>query len=135
MGCQPVNVIDTHVWVWLIRDPDKISAAAKHAMEVDDEIGISAISCWEIGMLCRKGRLNLEMPANEWINRALVQSSIFLLPLNSEAATMAGDNDVLRWGHDDPADRLIVSTAKSLDLRLITADQTIHRYPGLTTIW
>ena len=130
-----MNLIDTHVWIWLIRDPDKISEKARQALDKDDQIGISVISCWEICLLCAKGRLNLEIPAVEWIHRAKQQHSIYMLQLDEMIASIAGSTQPLDWTHPDPADRLIVATARSLDLPLITADQTIQRYPGVTTIW
>ncbi len=130
-----MNLIDTHIWIWLIGAPDKLSSAATKALAQDPNIGISVLSCWEISLLCHKSRLNLGISTQEWIERTRSQLSVQFIPLSVVAATMAGGTEAMDWDHPDPADRLIVATARTLNLDLITADRTIHSYPGIHTIW
>jgi PIN domain nuclease of toxin-antitoxin system len=87
---------------------------------------ISAISVWEIGMLEVKGRINFEIDCMEWINRALNVPGISLVPLTPEIAIsssrLPGDF------HGDPADRIIVATARKTGALLITNDNQILTY-------
>ncbi len=122
-------LLDTHVWIWLMEGspdlnpqwPKLINEAAQNSL-----VGIAAITTWEISMLAMKGRLHLEKPVLSWINDALALPGIELLPLTpeiaSESAQLPGDF------HGDPADRLIVATARIHQLTLLTHDKKIIEY-------
>lgn len=118
-------LLDTHVWVWLIngdklakRMVEQIDRAAKENL-----LFISALSLWEISMLVAKGRIILDMPVLDWISKSLEAPGINLLPLNPkiavESCNLPGDF------HGDPADRMIVATARVEDLTVISSDQKI----------
>ena len=113
-------VFDTPVWVWSAAgDPraEKIRAFSGTAI-------ISAISPWEVSMLAMKGRLSLKPDEETWFS-ANLEAPVSLAPLTAEIS-MASCR--LPDFHGDPADRIIVATAITLGVPLITADEKIIRW-------
>ncbi len=88
-------------------------------------VGISAITPWEIAMLISKKRLSLGKPTEHWVKAALSRDGISLMPLEPAIAVAAGELGGL---HGDPADRIIIATARYNDAPLLTADRTILEY-------
>lgn len=119
-------VLDTHVFLWLLAgDPalpgktrEAIAAAARRG-----EVLVPAIVPWEVAMLAARGRIVLAEPVAEFIAHGLGLPGIRLTPLAPEVAVEAvalpGDF------HKDPADRMIVATARVLGAALVTFDQAI----------
>lgn len=110
-------VLDTHAWVWM-------SAGAPEASKTANFRGrciVSAISVWEVAMLDQKGRLDLTPDVDTWVTASL-QRPVELEPI-SPAICIASSR--LTEFHGDPADRLIVATAMTLGLPLMTADKKI----------
>jgi PIN domain nuclease of toxin-antitoxin system len=122
-------LLDTHVWIWLLEGAADLSR--KHQKIVNEAaqnsyVGIAAISTWEVGMLVMKGRIRLEKPVLSWIKDALALPGIELLPLTPEIAV---ESTQLPDGfHGDPADRLIIATARLHQLTLLTHDRKIIDY-------
>jgi PIN domain nuclease of toxin-antitoxin system len=80
-----IIVLDTHIWFWLMtQDFQKIPNSWQAAIETALQVGVSAISCYEIAIASQKGRLELPCSILEWIEEALLPSGIELLPLNGE---------------------------------------------------
>ena len=125
-------LLDTHAWVWWADQSRKLSARARRAIDRTDQIGVSAISCWEVATLVRKGRLVLDREATVWIAQALALPSVVALDLSPQVAIVAGLLDGL---HGDPADRIIVATALHHGATLVTKDTAIRSYETLTTVW
>ncbi len=125
-------VVDTHVWIWAVSDPEKLSRAAARALKTEASIGVPAISCWEVAMLAAKGRIGLDRGPLEWIEDALAApfELLSLSPAIAVRATQLG-----HAFHGDPADRLIVATALVGGAPLVTKDQNIRAYGAATTIW
>lgn len=126
-------VLDTHVWIWWIQGEVRLPRAAAERIEQEEAtgIGVSAISCWEVAKLVEYGRLALPLPVEEWLTTALSYPGIELVPLTPriavESTQLPGDF------HNDPADQLIVATARALNCVLLTADHKIRRYPHVAT--
>lgn len=113
-------VFDTHVWVWA-------AAGDPRAEKLRDFSGaaiISAISQWEVSMLAMKGRLSLLPDEESWFS-ANLESPVSLAPLTAEISRASCR---LPDFHGDPADRIIVATAITLGIPLITADEKIIRW-------
>ncbi len=126
-------LLDTHVWIWLsIEAFEKISPKAKRAIKKAQKKWISAISMWELCKLAEKGRIVFSIPLLEWITRSLYENEIFVAPLESEICV---ESCSLKGFHQDPADQIIVATARVLQLPLISSDKRIHSYKGIKIIW
>ena len=93
--------------------------------ESSNGLGVCAISCWEVAKLVEIGRLHFSIPLAEWIARALL--NVQLLPLSPEIAIES--SQLPGSFHRDPADQLIVATARFYDCRLLTMDRLIQDYP------
>jgi len=129
-GGVGVIVLDTHVWMWLedgMGSP--LSAQAIDAIEQagrDGLLRISAISIWELAMLEARGRIRLSRPLADWVRAALRAPGVELLPLTPEIAIdstrLPGDP------HGDPADRILVASARAVGGRLATCDAAIVAY-------
>ena len=130
-------VIDTHVLVWWVSGDKSLSipasAAIKDALANDSEVVISSISAWEIAMLIEIGRLTLTMDLDSWLGEVAEIDGVRFMPVDNEIAvksTMLPDKF-----HKDPADRMIVATARKLAVPLITADDKIRAYEHVQTVW
>lgn len=122
-------LLDTHVWVWWVHQDDRLSTKAKSFISQHEtrHIGVSAISCWEIAKLVEHGRLRLPMPTDQWLHAALAYPGVKLLELTpdiaADACSLPGSF------HRDPADQIIVATARHHGCELVTMDQRILSYP------
>lgn len=129
-------VLDTHVLVWWVSDPEKLSYAAQKAIESEIKRGVllvSSISVWEICLLVKKQRLKLTMDTDRWLEE--IESLPFLqfVPIdNSIAAKSVYLPGTL---HEDPADRMIIATAKENGAMLVTSDERIRKYPNVQALW
>lgn len=120
-------VIDTHIWIWWVSGDASLSPDFRETIEraSPEEVGICAISCWEVAKLVELGRLVLSMPIDDWLLRALSDGRLRLLPLTSEVAVQSTR---LEGFHRDPADQLIVATAVVHRATLVTADSKIREW-------
>lgn len=122
-------VLDTHALVWLLQGSPRLgpqSRAQIEAAAATDRAFVAAISVWEIAMLVAKGRLALDREVGDWIAAALSLPGLRLAPLDPRVAV-----DATRLPgeiHGDPADRMIVATARQRTATLITDDQLVLQY-------
>lgn len=128
-------VLDTHVWFWWIKRSPELrpehAEAIGSALSAGAGVGVSAFSCWEIGMLASKGRITPLPSVGAWTRGALALAGVRLLPLTPSIA-LASSN--LPGGiHGDPADRIIVATARAHDARLPTVDAELLAYEHVRT--
>jgi PIN domain nuclease of toxin-antitoxin system len=127
-------ILDTHIWVWWVHDDERLIPVQVEAIQANeaDVIGVSAISCWEIAKLVEHGRLELLCPLREWFEQALSYPGIYLLELTPEIAIES--TQLPGEFHRDPADQIIVATARAYGCSLVTADGRILKYPHVTAI-
>ncbi len=122
-------VLDTHTLIWIVNDDPRLGSTARTVLDDTlrtDFVLVSAITAWEIALLAEKGRLHLGREVGSWIKTALALPGIRLAPVEPEIAV-----DSVRLPgsfHPDPADRLIVATARHWDAPLLTADDAILDY-------
>ena len=129
-------ILDTHVWVWWVSNPKRLSPSAKkiigRSME-NNEIFISAISVWEVALLADKDRLRLTLEVNDWIARSERLPFVTFIPIDNaitlKSVFLPGDF------HSDPADRIIVATAITSGAPLVSKDERILSYPYVETVW
>jgi PIN domain nuclease of toxin-antitoxin system len=129
-------VLDTHVLIWWVSDPEKLSKKARQAIDNEKTNGtivISSISVWEIYLLVAKERIRLTMETDKWIEKITSLPYIQFIPVDNSIAAKS----VLlpREFHNDPADRMIVATAREKGVVLITADERIKNYSYVQTLW
>ncbi|MBI3067466.1 MAG: type II toxin-antitoxin system VapC family toxin [Betaproteobacteria bacterium] len=121
-------VLDTHVWVWWLTPRSALPPAEREALDAKaerQELFLAAISLWEAQVLHARGRLDLPVPFAEWLARATDDRMISVLPLDVEVVLAL---DALPGTfHGDPADRLIVATARAHAMPLATHDSTIRK--------
>lgn len=124
-------VADTHTLIWWILEPNKLSPAAFRAIDSADEIGIAAISTWEVGMLSRR-RVALDLEPAAWLRGIVEARNVSVLPITIEIGVLAaGFHDILR----DPIDCLIAATALTHNAPLVTKDDRIRKSGVVETIW
>ena len=121
-------ILDTHIWVWWTNGGRQLPAdyLAYIQTEAINGLGVSAISCWEVAKLVELNRLQLAVLVDQWLSHAL-QAPVQLLPISPEIAV--GSSQLPGSFHRDPADQLIVATARLYDCPLVTQDRLIRAYP------
>jgi PIN domain nuclease of toxin-antitoxin system len=127
-------VLDTHIWVWWVHGDTRLTnsqSAAIAAME-RDVIGVSAISCWEVAKLVELRRLELPCQLDQWFEFALNYPGVRLLELTPEVAIESCR--LPGTFHRDPADQMIVATARIHACSLVTSDSKMLSYPFVPTI-
>lgn len=121
-------LLDTHMWVWWLTPGSPLSRAERAALDAHAErreLFVSAISLWEAQMLHAKRRLELPVLFPDWLVRATDERVLTVIPLDVDVVVAL---DALPASfHGDPADRLIVATARSRVLALATRDATIRK--------
>ena len=134
MGYLAMIILDTHIWVWWVHADENLTEKQKRVI-IENEtggIGVSAITCWEIAKLVEYGRLELPCSLNEWFEQALSYPGISLLELTPEIAIES--THLPDKFHRDPADQIIVATARVYNCPLVTSDRKILDYPHVITI-
>lgn len=128
-------LLDTHAWWWSLSEPENLSkAASKKIVETKpDQRAIASISIWEFAMMACRKKIEVKITPEEWLSYAIEKTGIKVLKLNPKIAidscSLPGDF------HKDPADRIIVATARVNNMTLITKDEKIIRYSHVNTIW
>jgi len=131
-----VIVLDTHTWVWWVSVSPELSSAAAEAIDdaaADGSLRVSSISVWEVAMLVRAGRLELRMDVEDWVAESENLPFLEFVPVDNRIA--AHSTALPGSFHADPADRMIVATARTLGAHVVTKDRKIRRYRHVKTIW
>jgi PIN domain nuclease of toxin-antitoxin system len=131
-----VIVLDTHTLIWWVTSDAALSKKAKTAIEREragGEIIVSAISAWEIAMLVERETLAFSMDVENWLATVQHIPGVRFAPVDVDISVKS----VQLPGefHKDPADRLIVATARKLAAPLVTKDLKIRAYAHVKTIW
>jgi len=127
-------LLDTHVWIWWLSGGGNLSAAEYLALELSAETetpSVSAISLWEVQMLHSLRRLSLHLPFESWLLEATSPEVVHVLPIDTAVIL---ELDRMPPMHGDPADRLIVATARVHDVPLATHDRWIRK-SRLVRLW
>ena len=121
-------LLDTHVFLWVVSDHRRLSAAGRRLLLNATEIYVSAASIWEIAIKRRLGKIEGDPAA---LAVAIVESGFHPLPVTP---THAAGVELLADHHRDPFDRLLIAQAVAEPLRLITADAQLTAYTDLVTV-
>lgn len=127
-------LLDTHVWIWWVNNDSQLSEPMRRRIHTGEHagLGVSVISCWEVANLVRVGRLDLTGHAMDWIRLALRYPGVRLVPLTPRIAVEA--NELPEPFHRDPADRILVATARVRRCPMLTADRKILDYPHIMLV-
>jgi PIN domain nuclease of toxin-antitoxin system len=126
-----VILLDTHTWFWWVRaDPLLPPNHAQYiAANEANGVGVSVVSVWELALLQQKGRVAVDRPLPDWVRMALSYPNVQLLAFTPDIAI---ESVFLPDPfHKDPADRILVATARILDIPIVTKDAKILAYPHL----
>lgn len=129
-------LVDTHIFHrWRIA-PDKLTRPQQRELRrAEDQqapVSISAITLWELALLAARGRITFKSPMDAWLADLVLQPLIEVLPITPEIAATGAQ---LGPGfHNDPADRILVATARCHRLTLVTSDQRIRDWGGVPVI-
>ncbi|HLK21020.1 MAG TPA: type II toxin-antitoxin system VapC family toxin [Bryobacteraceae bacterium] len=130
-------LVDTHVLIWWLHDlPDRLDerqrGALRDAAKGKAPLSLSAISLWETAMMVERRRVSIAKTLDQLLSQIEAHPLLAILPLT---ATIAAES--VRLGedfHKDPADRIIVATARCHGLTLVTADERIRKWGKVNII-
>jgi len=129
-------MLDTHTWIWFISKPEVLSKKAKKAVSAavkEKSVLISSISAWEVALLVLKKRLTLSLDVTDWIAKSEGLPFIQFIEISNSIAIKS--INLPQPLHPDPADRIIIATALSAGVPLVTKDKKLLNYPHVKTIW
>ncbi|MDX2191938.1 MAG: type II toxin-antitoxin system VapC family toxin [Gemmatimonadales bacterium] len=123
-------LLDTHVWIWILEGrSERLSGVAQRRVQLAACAGrafVSVVSVWELGMLVRKGRVDLPEPLSRAIEASSSATGLRFVELDMET-TIACD-ELPPAVHADPADRFLLATARQLQAHLVTCDAALLGY-------
>lgn len=126
---------DTHVLIWSVLAPEKLSKKAAvrlHEERVHGSLACADISLWEVATLLERGRIQSPLPTEVFISQLCKALMLQILPITPKIAALAQGG---AFSHGDPADRLIAATAITHDIELVTADKALQRVRPVRTLW
>lgn len=129
-------VADTHIIIWDALKPEKLSKKAKAAIRnanESDGIIFCDISLWEIAMLISRNRIKVDTSYMEFINLLLNSNKYILQGIDPDIADLS--TKIFQNTENDPADKLIASTAVIKKAKLVTADRAMRSSSEVMTIW
>ena len=127
-------LLDTHVLLWAVREPEKLSRSAASEIRRSRRHGgvaVSAMTVWELAVLFARGKVRALGSVEASVH--LVLERVTVLPITPEIASLATQfpDDYPR----DPSDRIIGATARAGGMTLVTRDERIRRSPLIRTVW
>ena len=125
-------LLDSHVVIWAVDDPSKLSPQAVTALkDPANELLLSAATIWEISIKVGLKKLALSTSYGQWMKRAIADLGLTLLPITVEYADVQAG---LPGHHGDPFDRLLAAQAQVENISLVSADEVFDQY-GVDRIW
>lgn len=128
-------LLDTHVWIWYCEGSQRIPKKASQILRdiSNSPISLAVISPWEAAKKASLGKLTFSIRTQDWIRRGTESLGIEIIPLLPNISYES--NYLPQPFHRDPADQIIVATARVCELELITCDQRILDYQHVRTLW
>lgn len=128
-------LLDTHAWIWHLADRQRLSEAARSAIDAESRDGtvlLSSISVWELFMLVDRGRLELSVQPAAFVTATHRDPVISIHAVDESVARRSVE---LPKHHQDPADRFILATAVELGVPIVSRDERFRSYAEVQTIW
>lgn len=123
-------LLDTCALIWLAQGGERLSEETRRRLAAAPFVYVSAISGFEIGIKCMKGKLELPVPPSDWFEAILAHHDLRVIPLDLETCLRSSQ---LAHVHSDPCDRMIIATARIHQLTVVTADPVFQKY-GIPTM-
>ena len=118
-------ILDTHsLYWWANRTPDKLGPRQIDAIETAPSLAVSAMTCWEMAWLVSHGRIALQLPVADWLDR-IEAYGVAIIPVSRAIAERAVS---LPEHHKDPVDRIIIATAVEHQAQLVSVDGRFPEY-------
>jgi PIN domain nuclease of toxin-antitoxin system len=125
-------LLDTHIWVWSVMRPDRLSRAVRREIDSPrNELFLSPISIWEAHHLHRRGRLSLNLSFPAWLDQSLARFPVKEAPFDF---LIAAESSRIQLPQPDIGDTLLAATASALGLTLVTADARLLNCSWLKTL-
>lgn len=125
-------LLDTNIWVWYLAKARRLRPSLRAAIDAARaSLWLSPMSIWELGVLCRRGRVELTSPFADWVRAALERVPVQEAPVTREVAIAT---ESLALEHHDPADRVLAATALAYELTLVTSDRKLIAASWLPTV-
>ena len=125
-------LLDTHTLIWAVDAPSKLGPQAVTALQDPaNDLLLSAATIWEIAIKVGLGKLSLSMPYRQWMNQAITDLGMTVLPITVEYADVQVN---LPKHHGDPFDRLLVAQSQVENIHLVSADPVFDQY-GINRLW
>lgn len=126
-------ILDTHVLLWLVSSQTELSEKAKKVIRTNSgSLYVSSISAFEIAIKHYKKKLELPLSPDIWFKKAISLHGIDEITINSEILVHSASLPPI---HNDPADRIIISTAMIHKAKIISKDKIVKKYPDVSVIW
>ena len=127
-----IILLDTHIWFWGINlEFDRFPLQWKEKIETASQVGVSPVSCFEIALAQKRGRLQLPCETEKWLEEALTPSGISLFPITPKIVSCAVNLSPI---HKDPFDRIIIATALVAQAKLASIDGLFSQYLELNDV-
>ena len=124
-----IIVLDTHIWLWAVNgNLERMPPTWLDRIRKADRVGISPVSCYEVTLANKKGRLELPISVDEWLEAATSPSLFEIFPLTARIALGAVNLSPI---HKDPFDRIIIATAIAYNAKLASIDKLFFEYDEL----
>jgi PIN domain nuclease of toxin-antitoxin system len=129
------TVLDTHAWIWWVTEDRRLSKPARRTIEksqADESLWLSLISIWEIAKKVEKGQLVLDRTVEAWLDVATVRPGLHLAEITRPI--LVASCQLPKPFPGDPADQIIVATARHYGAVLVTKDRHIRSYPQVKSV-
>ena len=130
------TLLDTHAWLWWVTDDSRLSKKARTQIEkarAQNDLHLSLISIWELAKKVEKKQLILDRDLDAWLDLAAATRPLRFVEVTRPILVESGR--LPKPFHGDPADQIIVATARDHAAVLITKDEKIRNYPHVRSLW
>ena len=130
------TLLDTHAWLWWVSEDRRLSSRARAAIDKsqhDEELWVSAISIWELAKRIEKDQLVLDRPLDQWLDVAVTMPGLHLAELTRQI--LVDSCQLPQPFPGDPADQIIVATARREAAVVVTKDRKIREYAHVRALW
>lgn len=125
-------LLDTHALLWFTRGHEKLSDTARQVIEApENKRYLSIASLWEISLKVSHGKLKINRPLTQFVQRYVEGADIHVLGIEPTHLDMFID---LPFHHKDPFDRIMIAQAKVEGLTLVSCDEHFPKY-DVDVLW